>query len=581
MPSLRLSLVASALFTLSVFAHPHSDKRHHHTARATPTVYSSCVNSKDIALTFDDGPYDNLRSISDHFTAAGAKATFFWNGKYRDCIYNRVTDMQYAYNAGHLIGSHTWSHANLSALSTAQIQDEMYRVELAFSRILGIRPAFMRPPYGEYTGNVQSIAASRGQALALWDTDTEDADGETVAYSEAVYNQVVSSNAKNALILEHETVSTTASTLVPYAINLFQSHGYNLVTLATCLGVSPYQIVGVPQTQSEPQQSSWTCDNTPDPGAACGGSIPCQTGSPPAVSTSSTSTSTSTSSTPTATNQYIHLSANSGKCLGAASNSNGAAVTVQDCATTTAQAWTFTSSGQLALYGGSMCLDVTSGTVASGTKLQIWACGSGNANQVWTQSGSAFKWASHNSYCMDDTSGSTSNGNQVQIWSCTGGPNQAWGVTTGSGSTSTSTSTSTNPTSTGQTIRPNASSSTCLTVASNTDGAAVVVQPCSSGNAAQQWVQNGATLVVYGSKCLDITGGSYNDGTHLQVWSCTPGQGDAQQHWTVTSSKTIQSTGTTKCVDLTNGSLNSGNVMQIWDCSTSSTPYANQVFNFV
>ncbi|KAJ7195899.1 hypothetical protein GGX14DRAFT_504964, partial [Mycena pura] len=246
--------------------------------RATPQLYGSCINANDIALTFDDGPYIYLRNISDQFTAAGAKATFFMNGNNWDCIYNadRISDVKYAYAAGHMIGSHTWSHGDLTTFSAAQIEDGMYRMEEAFSRILGIKPAFMRPPFGSSSSNIQSIAAGRGQSLALWDQDTGDADGNTVAQSEAVYNSIAKAKPKNALILEHETEETTATTLVPYAIKLFQGLGYNLVTMADCLGVDPYQAIGVAQEQT----SAWTCDGTPAPGKGCSGSITCETGTP-------------------------------------------------------------------------------------------------------------------------------------------------------------------------------------------------------------------------------------------------------------------------------------------------------------
>jgi peptidoglycan/xylan/chitin deacetylase (PgdA/CDA1 family) len=159
------------------------------------------------SFNYSIGPYIYLRQISDAFTNAGAKATFFFNGNNWDCIYNpaRISDIQYAYKAGHMIGSHTWSHADLLSLSTAQIQDAMYRVEEAFSRILGVKPAFMRPPFGDYNSNVQNIAFGRGQNLALWDWDTGDADGNTTSQSEAVYNQVANAHLSNALILEHET----------------------------------------------------------------------------------------------------------------------------------------------------------------------------------------------------------------------------------------------------------------------------------------------------------------------------------------------------------------------------------------
>ncbi|KAJ7249590.1 hypothetical protein C8J57DRAFT_686585, partial [Mycena rebaudengoi] len=170
-------LVFSILLTASaVWGHPNLEHR------TTPQVYDACINANDIALTFVC-PWIHLRNISDQFTAAGANATFFFNGNNFDCIYSsdRISDIKYAYAAGHMIGSHTWSHADLTELSTAQIQDGMFRIEEAFSRILGIKPAFMRPPFGSFNNNIQSIAAARGQSLALWDWDTGDADGNTTA----------------------------------------------------------------------------------------------------------------------------------------------------------------------------------------------------------------------------------------------------------------------------------------------------------------------------------------------------------------------------------------------------------------
>ncbi|KAJ7505096.1 carbohydrate esterase family 4 protein [Mycena galericulata] len=281
-----LMSIRAAVFTLliasGVWTHPSPQRR------ATPQVYSACINPGDIALTFDDGPYIYLCNISDLFTAADAKATFFMNGNNWDCIYDRISCVKHAFAAGHMIGSHTWAHADLTNLTTPQIEDAMFRMEEAFSRILGVLPGFMRPPYGDYNDNIQSIASRRGQSLALWDWDTGDADGNTTAQSEAVYKDATGS--PNALILQHETEKTTYTTLVPYALNLFKSKGYNLVTMAECLGVDPYQAVGVAQNQT----SAWTCDGTPDPGDACGGSIACETGTPVFSPSASGPTSTPT-----------------------------------------------------------------------------------------------------------------------------------------------------------------------------------------------------------------------------------------------------------------------------------------------
>ncbi|KAJ7930414.1 hypothetical protein B0H13DRAFT_1962077 [Mycena leptocephala] len=269
--TIRLALFA-LLAASAVLGHPHLEYH------ATPQVYKACIKPNDIALTFDDGPYIYLRNISDQFTVVGAKATFFMNGNNWGCIYaaDRIASVQHAYAAGHMIGSHTWSHPDLTTFSAAQIQDQMFRMEEAFLRIIGVKPGFLRPPSGYYNKNVQELAAARGQSLALWDWDTGDADGNSTAQSEALYDVVANGKVKNAVILQHETELTTATTLVPYALKLFKSKGYNLVTLAECLGVEPYQATGKPQ----PQSTSWTCHGTPAPGKGCGGAIPCETGTP-------------------------------------------------------------------------------------------------------------------------------------------------------------------------------------------------------------------------------------------------------------------------------------------------------------
>ncbi|KAJ7686198.1 ricin B lectin domain-containing protein, partial [Mycena rosella] len=130
---------------------------------------------------------------------------------------------------------------------------------------------------------------------------------------------------------------------------------------------------------------------------------------------------------------------------------------------------------------------------------------------------------------------------------------------------------------TGKTIRTGASSTTCLTAPTNANGGTVVVAPC-NGSASQSWKQNGPTIVVYGNMCLDVTGGSTTNGVKMQIWACTPGAGDAAQHFTVTSSKQIQWTNFNECLDLSGGSLASGNRVQMW-ATRPGNP--NQVWNFV
>ncbi|KAK0466891.1 ricin B lectin domain-containing protein [Desarmillaria tabescens] len=114
-----------------------------------------------------------------------------------------------------------------------------------------------------------------------------------------------------------------------------------------------------------------------------------------------------------------------GMCLNAASDSDGAIVTIEACTGATSQKWTFTG-GTVQVFG-TKCLDVTNGSTADGVKLQVWTC-STNSNpnqQFYYTYDNHLAWTSH-STCLDLTDGNQSAGNQIQLWSCGTSPNQVW-----------------------------------------------------------------------------------------------------------------------------------------------------------
>ncbi|KIJ55622.1 carbohydrate-binding module family 13 protein [Sphaerobolus stellatus SS14] len=115
------------------------------------------------------------------------------------------------------------------------------------------------------------------------------------------------------------------------------------------------------------------------------------------------------------------------KCVTATSNTDGATVTLQACTDSANQQWTFTG-GAVQVFGNK-CLDVTDGSTADGTKLQIWTCGTNNPNQQFYYTGdNRLAWTNHGK-CTDLTSGLLTAGNPIQVWACGGGnPNQVWNV---------------------------------------------------------------------------------------------------------------------------------------------------------
>jgi len=238
-------------------AEPTATKYNGTISRRGANVYTSCQAPKTIALTFDDGPYVFGHDLVDILSGKGVKATFFVNGNNWRCIYDQDmrNNVKYAYDKGHLIGSHTWGHLDLTTLSWDQIHDQMWRTEQAIMRITGAYPAHMRPPYGNYNDLVLQAAQIRGQDVFLWDFDNQDSTGATPQTSHQLYDAAISQQVNNLIALNHETYSTTVYDVVGYAIDHLQAAGYQFATVAECLGLPAYQYVGAPATPD----ASWTC----------------------------------------------------------------------------------------------------------------------------------------------------------------------------------------------------------------------------------------------------------------------------------------------------------------------------------
>ncbi|KAJ7436056.1 ricin B lectin domain-containing protein [Mycena galericulata] len=112
-------------------------------------------------------------------------------------------------------------------------------------------------------------------------------------------------------------------------------------------------------------------------------------------------------------------------CLTAPTNANGGEIVVEPCDGSTSQLWT--PIGSMIVVYDNMCLDVTNGNTANGTKLQIWACTPGDANQqlLYDIDNGSIMWAEHDE-CVDLTNGSLENGNQVQMTNCYQNYTQVW-----------------------------------------------------------------------------------------------------------------------------------------------------------
>ncbi|KIM21257.1 carbohydrate esterase family 4 protein [Serendipita vermifera MAFF 305830] len=218
-------------------------------------VIQECAIPRTAALTFDDGPNDYEVSLNFTLKPSFHLGTFFVCGNLYHCIYYYADSLRHVFLEGHQIASHTWTHPDLTTLSDAQIHEEMKKTEDALEAILGVVPAYMRPPYGAVNANVSAVAKARGQDVVIWNFDSQDWNSLTPAESKARYDAQVATNSSTVLALNHETYNGTATEVLPYAIKLLKSHGYKLVTVAECMGSYPYQRVHLPARNI----SSYTC----------------------------------------------------------------------------------------------------------------------------------------------------------------------------------------------------------------------------------------------------------------------------------------------------------------------------------
>lgn len=210
-------------------------------------VITSCVNNGDIAITFDDGPSTYTSDLLDILANYSVRATFFivgnnGNNGAIDQIPQWTSDIQRMDDAGHQIASHTYTHPDLTTLTSAARYDQMYQNEQAFVNILGKFPTYMRPPYLAFDGDCAADMITLGYHVISTNLDTKDYENDDpvlILHSEATFNDAItqaSPSSSNFIVLNHDIHYQTVYTLARYEIQHALALGYNLVTVGECLG---------------------------------------------------------------------------------------------------------------------------------------------------------------------------------------------------------------------------------------------------------------------------------------------------------------------------------------------------------
>ena len=126
----------------------------------------------ELALTFDDGPNPSWTPrLLDILARFDVKATFFMVGRFA-AQESKLT--RHIADTGHLIGNHSWSHANLALSTAARVREELTRSKDALEQITGKPLRYFRPPFGNRRPYVLRAAREMNMIPVLWNAMTSD-----------------------------------------------------------------------------------------------------------------------------------------------------------------------------------------------------------------------------------------------------------------------------------------------------------------------------------------------------------------------------------------------------------------------
>jgi len=197
------------------------------------TAAMDFLNDKEVVLTFDDGPWPGntpavLKALAEECTTG----VFFTIGKHASYHPELLRQVQ---AAGHLIGTHTWSHANLNSkkLTAQLVKDEVEKGFSAAKLVLGNNPApLFRFP--QLQSNAAAVSYLAERHVGMFSADIDSLDFRRTSTPEKIVERVMGELARHnkGIILMHDFQKNTAIAL-PTLLRRLKEGGYRVVRITT------------------------------------------------------------------------------------------------------------------------------------------------------------------------------------------------------------------------------------------------------------------------------------------------------------------------------------------------------------
>ncbi|MDQ0848685.1 peptidoglycan/xylan/chitin deacetylase (PgdA/CDA1 family) [Arthrobacter sp. B3I9] len=208
-----------------------------------PTMAAPAADKPLIGLTFDDGPSPQRTAfVLDVLKQKGVKATFFLEGTHAQQYPDLVRRIK---AEGHVIGNHSWDHANFQDISQAQQKQQIDRTNAAIKAITGEAPSLMRFPFGNSTsyanGYLKTLGMSGG---VLWRWHVGNPGDFECPGAAGVQKYVMAEAAPGAIILLHDaedvlSCRSTQWTYLASTIDALRAKGYEFGVVAPSATANP------------------------------------------------------------------------------------------------------------------------------------------------------------------------------------------------------------------------------------------------------------------------------------------------------------------------------------------------------
>lgn len=215
---------------------------------------------KEIAITFDDGPYGEttsqiLQTLAEH----DVQATFFLVGRHIDAKPELVRQIL---DEGHEVGNHSYSHPRLTMITHDEAREELKRCEESFFKATGAHMNLMRPPGMQFDDGILRLAQDMGYTTIHWNALA----GDYVPVEPGmVVKRVLWQVQPGSVILLHDSPDTARA--LPELIRRLKADGYRFVTVTQMLSRLPRPVFlasnangvdweAIAPPVSEPQPSS-------------------------------------------------------------------------------------------------------------------------------------------------------------------------------------------------------------------------------------------------------------------------------------------------------------------------------------